>query len=115
MDVGTISSFHETSMSLLEEKPVFDLYDYDFPIFSNENLSSPEYIGPQANVSGSIVGNGSQILGDVIHSVISVDSYVGRGARVKDSVLLPGATVEDGATVTPAPYSAAKIRRRTSP
>ena len=99
MDVGTISSFHETSMSLLEEKPVFDLYDYDFPIFSNENLSSPEYIGPEANVSGSIVGNGSQIFGDVIHSVISVDSYVGRGARVKDSVLLPGATVEDGATV----------------
>jgi glucose-1-phosphate adenylyltransferase len=36
----------------------------------------------------------------VIHSVISVDSYVGKGAVVKDSVLLPGATVRDGAVVT---------------
>ena len=99
MDVGTISSFHETSMGLLEEDPEFDLDDRDFPIFSNENISPPHYIGPEADIQESIVGNGSQILGEVIHSVISVDSHVGKGARVKDSVLLHGATVEDGATV----------------
>ncbi len=100
MDVGTISSFHETSMDLLEAEPKFDLYDSEFPIFSNENLSPPLYIGPDACVQESIVGNGSQIYGEVVHSVISVDSTVGKGARVKDSVLLPGATVEDGAVVT---------------
>ena len=99
MDVGTISSFHETSMGLLEEHPEFDLDDRDFPIFSNENISPPHYIGPEADIQESIVGNGSQILGNVAHSVISVNSYVGKGAYVKDSVLLPGATVEDGATV----------------
>ena len=100
MDVGTISSFHETSMDLLAADPKFDLDDEDFPIFSNENLSPPHYIGPDAVIRESIVGNGSQIFGEVIHSVISVDSTIGKGARVKDSVLLPGATVEDGATVT---------------
>ena len=100
MDVGTIPSFHETSMDLLEAEPKFDLDDEDFPIFSNENLSPPHYIGPDAVIRESIVGNGSQIFGEVIHSVISVDSTIGKGARVKDSVLLPGATVEDGATVT---------------
>ena len=98
-DVGTIPSFHETSMDLLEAEPKFDLADDDFPIFSNENISPPHYIGPDGSVEQSIVGNGSQILGSVVHSVISVDSYVGRGAYVKDSVLLPGATVEDGAKV----------------
>ncbi len=100
MDVGTISSYHETSMDLLEAKPRFDLHDRDFPIFSNENISPPHYIGPEADVRQSIVGNGSQIYGEVVHSVISVESYVGKGAKVKDSVLLPGATVEEGATVT---------------
>ena len=99
MDVGTISSFHETSMDLLAADPKFDLDDDDFPIFSNENLSPPHYIGPEADVQESIIGNGSQIFGEVIHSVISVESTVGKGARVKDSVLLPGATVEDGAIV----------------
>ena len=99
-DVGTIPSFHETSMELLEPVPPFDLADEEFPIFSNENLSPPQYIGPEASVENCFIGNGSQILGSVIHSVISVDSYVGKGAVVKDSVLLPGATVRDGAVVT---------------
>ena len=99
-DVGTIPSFHETSMDLLEAEPKFDLADEEFPIFSNENLSPPQYIGPDAAVENCFIGNGSQILGTVIHSVISVDSYVGAGAVVKDSVLLPGATVREGAVVT---------------
>ena len=99
-DVGTIPAFHETSMDLLEPEPPFDLADEEFPIFSNENISPPQYIGPDASVENSFIGNGSQILGSVIHSVISVDSYVGKGAVVKDSVLLPGATVRDGAVVT---------------
>ena len=99
-DVGTIPSFHETSMELLEPDPPFDLADEEFPIFSNENLSPPQYIGPEATVENSFIGNGSQILGKVFHSVISVDSYVGKGAVVKDSVLLPGATVRENAVVT---------------
>ena len=99
-DVGTIPSFHETSMELLDPESAFDLADEEFPIFSNENLSPPQYIGPDASVENSFIGNGSQILGSVVHSVISVDSYVGKGAVVKDSVLLPGATVRDGAVVT---------------
>ena len=99
-DVGTIPSFHETSMELLDPQPAFDLADEEFPIFSNENLSPPQYIGPDATVENCFIGNGSQILGSVVHSVISVDSYVGKGAVVKDSVLLPGATVRDGAVVT---------------
>ena len=98
--MGTIPSFHETSMELLEPDPPFDLADEEFPIFSNENLSPPQYIGPEATVENSFIGNGSQILGKVFHSVISVDSYVGKGAVVKDSVLLPGATVRENAVVT---------------
>jgi len=99
-DVGTIPSFHETSMDLLEAEPKFDLADEEFPIFSNENLSPPQYIGPDAAVENSFIGNGSQIFGKVVHSVISVDSYVGKGAVVTDSVLLPGATVRENAVVT---------------
>ena len=99
-DVGTIPAFHETSMDLLEPEPPFDLADEEFPIFSNENISPPQYIGPDAAVENSFIGNGSQIFGKVVHSVISVDSFVGKGAVVTDSVLLPGAIVRENAIVT---------------
>lgn len=98
-DVGTIASFHETSMELLGEKPSFDLYAKDFPIMSNTLSFPPAYFGPDAKVDDCIVGNGTKIYGDAIHSVISIDSVIGKGAVVKDSVLLPGAIVKDGAKV----------------
>lgn len=98
-DVGTIASFHETSMELLGEKPSFDLYAKDFPIMSNTHSFPPAYFGPDAKVDDCIVGNGTKIYGDAIHSVISIDSVIGKGAVVKDSVLLPGAIIKDGAKV----------------
>mgnify|MGYP002316230813 CR=1 FL=1 len=47
-DVGTIASFHETSMDLLGNNPEFDLFDKNFPIMSNITTRPPHYIGPDA-------------------------------------------------------------------
>jgi glucose-1-phosphate adenylyltransferase len=98
-DVGTIASYHETSMELLGENPSFDLFQKDFPIMSNTHSFPPAYFGPDATVDDCIVGNGSKIYGDAVHSIVSIDSVIGKGAVVKDSVLLPGAIVKDGAKV----------------
>ena len=98
-DVGTISSYHETSMDLLGENPAFDLYASEFPIMSNASIRPPHYIGPEGSVSDSMVSNGCRVLGTVKHSILSTDVYVGARATVEDSVLLPGAQVKDGARV----------------
>ena len=98
-DVGTIASFHETSMELLGDEPAFDLFQKDFPIMSNTQSYPPAYFGPDAQVDDCIVGNGSKIYGEAVHSIISIDSVIGKGAVVKDAVLLPGAIVKDGAKV----------------
>ncbi len=99
-DVGTIVSYHETSMDLLEEHPQFELDDPEFPIFSNENISPPQYVGPDASVENSLIGSGCRIYGTVQHSVIGVDCIVEEGAVVKDSVLLSGTVVHKNAAVT---------------
>ena len=99
-DVGTIDSYHETSMELLDPSPEFDLFSEDFPVMSNSRTQPPHYVGPEGRIEESLVGNGSRILGAVHHSIISVDCYVGEGAVVTDAILLPGARVEPGATVT---------------
>ena len=98
-DVGTISSYHETSMDLLGEHPEFDLYSEDFPIMSNASIRPPHYIGPDGSVSDSLVSNGCQVYGTVRHSILSTGACVGPRATVEDSVLLPGAQVKAGATV----------------
>ena len=98
-DVGTVASFHEANMELLGEQPAFDLYSTEAPIMSNASTRPPAYVGHYADVDDALIANGCTILGHVKHSVVSIDAYVGERATVIDSVLFPGARIEDGATV----------------
>ena len=98
-DVGTISSYHETSMDLLGANPAFDLQGAEAPIMSNSSVMPPAFVGPNGCVDDCLVGNGSTIYGTARHSVISTGSYIGERAIVEDSVLLPGARVKAGAHV----------------
>lgn len=98
-DVGTISSFHETSMDLLGENPEFDLFDKNFPIMSNVTTRPPHYIGPNARVEDCLISNGCKVFGNVRHSIVSTDCVIDERAVVEDSVLLPGARVKAGAHV----------------
>ena len=98
-DVGTISSYHETSMDLLGPNPAFDIFDEKFPIRSNASTRPPSFVGRNGEVEDCLVSNGCRILGKAKHSIISTDAVIGERATVVDSVLLPGAVVKDGAHV----------------
>ena len=98
-DVGTISSYHETSMDLLGPNPAFDIFDEKFPIMSNASTRPPSFVGRNGEVEDCLVPNGCRILGKAKHSIISTDAVIGERATVVDSVLLPGAVVKDGAHV----------------
>lgn len=97
-DVGTIDSYYSANMELLEPEPSLNLYG-DNRIFSNSNIYPPHFVGAEGSVETSIVSNGCRIYGKVIHSVLGSNVTVGKGAIVKDSILLPDATVEPGAKV----------------
>lgn len=98
-DVGTIESYYHTNMQLLDDEPRFDLFDEGWRIFSNSNIYPPHYAGKRAHIQNSLICNGSIVLGEVKHSIISPDVFIGEGAKVEDSILLPGAHVESGARV----------------
>lgn len=98
-DVGTISSYHETSMDLLGSNPLFDLYADDMHIMSNSSVMPPAYVGPNGSIDDCLVGNGANIMGRAKHSVISTNVYIGERAIVEDSILLPGSCVKDGAHI----------------
>lgn len=98
-DVGTISSYHETSMDLLGTDPAFDIFSSTFPIMSNASTRPPAFVGKNGEIDDCLVSNGCQIYGKAKHSILSTDAYIGERAEVVDSILLPGAMVKDGAKV----------------
>lgn len=101
-DVGTIDSYYESQMSLLDEEPEFNIFTNENQIFSNSNFSPPQYIGQNAVVERSLICNGATVLGYVRNSILSQDTYVGPGAVVEHSILLPGSRIEPGGRVVQA-------------
>ena len=98
-DVGTIDSYYEAQMGLLEDEPEFGIFDPNVRTYSNANTSAPHYIGKNGSARGCLVSNGCEILGSATHSILSSDVIVEEGAVVEDAILLPGAKVCAGAKV----------------
>lgn len=98
-DVGTFESLWQANMDLLDDEPPLNLNDPNWRIYAGNQSFPPHYIGPEANLYGSLVGEGSAILGKVSHSVIFYDVLVEEGAQVSDSVIMPGTVIEKDAVV----------------
>ena len=98
-DIGTIDSYYEANMDLLEDNPHIDIFDRDFRVYSNSNISPPHFVGESGKVDKSLVSNGCLIEGPVSKSILSTNVIVEKGAEVINSILLPNVTVKAGAKV----------------
>ena len=97
-DVGTITSLWDANMDMLSST-LINLFDPAWPISSRSPIYPPHYAGPESEIIHSIVTEGCEIYGHVENSVLSSNVRVGKGANVIYSVVMPGAVIEDGATV----------------
>ena len=93
-DVGTISSLWEANMDLLGKDPVFNLRGERFKIYARNSALPSSFIAPSAKTVNCFIAEGSEVRGEVYHSVISVGCKIGPGAVVEDSVVMPGVVIE---------------------
>lgn len=98
-DVGTIDSLWEANMDLLGDKPLFNIHDKQWRIFSRNYAEPPHFVGENACVTNSIVTEGCDIEGMVENCVLSNGVIVEKGAVVKDSVVMSGTVIKSGAKV----------------
>ncbi|MBP3232670.1 MAG: glucose-1-phosphate adenylyltransferase, partial [Anaerovibrio sp.] len=97
-DVGTIESLWQANMDLLQEEPPFSI-NSSWNIYSANPSLPPHFVGMEADISRSMINEGSMILGKVSHSVLSSGVKIGRGAKVTNSVIMPFAVIEENAVV----------------
>jgi glucose-1-phosphate adenylyltransferase len=98
-DVGTIHTYWESNMGLLNEPPDFDLYDSDWVIHTRSEERPPARITDRGRIRRSLISHGSIINGMVEHSVLSPGVFVAEGAVVRDSILFPDCIVGPGSVV----------------
>ena len=99
-DVGTMDSYYDAHMDLVNVHPIFNLYNRHWPIFTSHPQLPPAKFVEGGLAQESIVGAGSIVAGATIrHSVVFPGVTVLQGAYVEGSVLMPGTRVEAGAVV----------------
>ncbi len=98
-DVGTIESYYEANMELLNGCAQLDIFDPKDRIFSNSDILPPHYIGSKAKVNNCLVSNGCTILGKIVNCIVAPEVYIAEEAKVEDSIILPKAKIMRGSWI----------------
>ncbi len=98
-DVGTIDSLWEANMDLLNPKMELDLSEESWKIYSRNPVMPPHYIAADATVQDSLITEGCNVYGKTDFTVLFDGVTIAKDAVVRDSIVMPGAVIEEGASV----------------
>lgn len=87
-DVGTLNSYWEANMELIDIVPEFNLYEEYWKIYTKSDALPPQYISADSVVERSIIGEGTEVYGKVYNSVIGRGVIIGRDTVVRDSIIM---------------------------
>ena len=94
--LNTVDRYWRAHMELLDDAAPAAHANGGWPVFTRHEPLSPARVLADAHVDAAIVSPGAVVAGDVTHSVVSTRCRIGAKAVIRDSVLLPGASVGDG-------------------
>ena len=87
-NVGTVPAYYQANMGLLADIPALELSDPRWVVHTRSEQRPPVFLAPKALVSANLLCDGARIDGNVQRSVIGPGVVVGRGAEVRDSIIM---------------------------
>jgi glucose-1-phosphate adenylyltransferase len=98
-DVGTVESYWQANMDLLQARPPFDLYDGDWPIWTcPDQRPAAKIVHDQSQsyglVTNSILSSGVVVSGATVRrSLLFTDVRAGSASLIENAVVLPGCEI----------------------
>ncbi|MFI3202284.1 MAG: glucose-1-phosphate adenylyltransferase [Eubacteriales bacterium] len=99
-DVGTLDSYWEANMELIDIVPDFNLYEEYWKIYTKSDILPPQYISGESVIQKSIIGEGASIYGEVYNSVIGCGVTIGANTIVRDSIIMNRTIIGDNCEIT---------------
>ena len=99
-DVGTLGSYWEANMELIDIIPEFNLYEEFWKIYTKSDAVPPLYVSSTGYIEKSIVSGNSIVEGTVINSVIGAGVTIGEGTEVRDSIIMKNTVIGKGCRVS---------------
>ena len=101
-DVGTLGSYWEANMELIDIIPEFNLYEEYWKIYTKSDIIPPQYVAADAVIEKSIIGEGTEVYGKVYNSVIGAGVTIEAGAEIRDSIIMRDSVIGANTKVTKA-------------
>ena len=98
-DVGTLGSYWEANMELIDIIPEFNLYEEFWKIYTKSYAVPPLYVSSESKIEKSLITGGAEIYGDVYNSVIGAGVTIGKGTVVRDSIIMKNTTIGENCTI----------------
>ena len=98
-DVGTLGSYWEANMELIDIIPEFNLYEEFWKIYTKSDAVPPQYVSAESKIEKSLITGGAEIYGDVYNSVIGAGVTIGKGTVVRDSIIMKNTTIGENCTI----------------
>ena len=95
-DVGTLASYWEANMELIDIIPEFNLYEEFWRIYTKGDIIPPQYISSEAVIDRCLIGEGSEIYGEVHNSVIGPNVVIGKNSVIRDSIIMRNSEIGEG-------------------
>ncbi len=98
-DVGTLGSYWEANMELIDLIPEFNLYEEYWKIYTKSEAIEPQYIAADAVTERCIIGEGAGIYGKVYGSVIGPGVIICKDTVVRDSIIMQNTRIGENVVV----------------
>lgn len=104
-DVGTLDSFWEANMELVDPEPQLNMYDENWPIWTYQEQTAPAKfvfdederrgMAVDSTVSGGVIISGSTVKRSLLFSKVKVNSF----CDIDESVILPSVIINRGCKI----------------
>ncbi|MBX9922829.1 MAG: glucose-1-phosphate adenylyltransferase [Rhabdochlamydiaceae bacterium] len=87
-DIGTVASFYEANLALIDQKNCLDIRDAERPIYT-ESQHLPNALIKNTLVDRSIISPGCVIEAkEICHSLIGTRTEIGKGSIIRDTLIM---------------------------
>lgn len=86
-------------MELIDLIPEFNLYEEYWKIYTKSENVAPQYLSPESIVDTSIIGEGTEIYGQVYNSVVGAGVRIGKGAVIRNSIIMKECVIGENTVI----------------
>ncbi|MCQ2387736.1 MAG: glucose-1-phosphate adenylyltransferase subunit GlgD [Clostridia bacterium] len=96
--ISSFQAYYDSNLALLDEKNRHELFG-DRSVFTKIRDSAPTKYGNSSLIKNSFIADGCEIYGEVENSIIFRNVKVGRGTKIKNSIVMQDTVLGENCTI----------------